>query len=111
MAERRRDAVRRAYESMGIDRHTLAHSVGLTPSTITNVMAGAPLSRVKAALIGQIIGWTADEVLAGERKLDREAQRRSEHVAPETLPPARPAQEPTHPPTRPDSDSVHRGAA
>lgn len=68
MAERRRDKVRDAYLSMGIDRREIARRTGLNPSTITNAIAGAALGRAAAARIGQVIGWTADEVLAGERQ-------------------------------------------
>lgn len=107
MAERRRrDAVREAYESMGIDRQELARRTEIPPSTITNVIAGNPLSRHAAARIGNVIGWAADEVLLGERIIEREPEREPEHVSPEPLKPARPSDEPTHPPNKRDSSRV-----
>jgi plasmid maintenance system antidote protein VapI len=109
MAERR-DKVREAYTSMGITRKTLAKRTGLAPKTITNAIAGDALSKAAATRIGEVIGWTADEVLRGERIIKREGEdrRQSEHVSPEPLPPVRPANEPLAPPTK---DAVQAGAA
>lgn len=109
MAERRRDKVREAYESMGIDRQELSRRTGIQPSTITNVIAGNALSRHAAARIGQVIGWTADEVLCGERIIERDPKRESEHVSPEPLEPPR-RDESDRPPNKPDSGQA-RGAA
>jgi plasmid maintenance system antidote protein VapI len=105
MAERRRDQVREAYESLGIDRHEVARRAGVTAKTITNAISGQVLSKPVAARIGLVIGWTADEVLCGERIIEREPKRESEHVSPDPLQPAQPSA-PTHPPNKPDSASA-----
>jgi plasmid maintenance system antidote protein VapI len=110
MAERRRDQVREAYESLGIDRHEVARRAGVSAKTITNAISGQVISKPVAARIGLVIGWTADDVLRGERILEREDDdRRSDHVSPQPLDPPR-RDENDRPPNKPDSGQA-RGAA
>lgn len=107
MAERR-DAVREAYESMGISRRDLAGQTGISPSTITNAIAGSPLSRAAAARIGAVIGWTADEVLAGVREINRDDdnERDDDNNSPQSAPPSRPSDETRRPPNRPNATAT-----
>jgi hypothetical protein len=95
--------VRAAYMSMGISRQELAQRTGLKPKMITNAIAGDVLGVPAAARIGAVIGWSAEEVLAGERVLERNDGDESDDVVPASLPPARPGNEPRRPPNKPDS--------
>lgn len=87
---------------MGISRRELARRAGVSPSHITNAIAGDVLGEAAAARIGHVIGWTADEVLRGERIIKREPDRESEHVSPQPLDPPR-RDESNRPPNKPDS--------
>lgn len=58
-----------------------------------------------ASTLGSLLGVPVDpdDLIAGERKLDRDQERKSGHVSPQPLEPARPVDEPTRPPNKPDS--------
>lgn len=106
MTPTKRPGIRQAYTDLGLTRQMFAERVGLAPQTVTNIVVnGAGMSDATVARIAALLGWNRDEVLQGERKLDREPKRESEHVSPEHLPPAQP-NAPTHPPNRPDSASA-----
>lgn len=107
MTSPRRPGIRQAYTDLGLTRQMFAERVGLAPQTVTNIVAnGAGMSDATVTRIAALLDWTREDVLRGERKVDRTPKRESEHVSPESLPPARPINEPTRPPTKPDSASA-----
>lgn len=108
MTPTKRPGIRQAYTDLGLTRQMFADRVQLSPQAVTNIVHGAGMSDATATRIAAVLGWTRKEVVAGERKLDRESDDDpSEHVTPQPLPPARPPQEPRRPPTKPPQ----RGAA
>lgn len=102
MTQTKRPGIRQAYTDMGLTRQMFAERVELAPQAVTNIVNGAGMSEAAVNRLAAALGWTRDEVLRGERIIEREPKRDSEHVSPESLPPARPP-EPTHPPNKPDS--------
>lgn len=116
MTSPKRPGIRQAYEDMGLTRKMFAERVELSPQTVTNIVAnGAGMSVATANRIAAVLGWTRDEVLRGERKLDREPKRESEHVPTEPVPSTRPdPPTPTRPPNKPKAElgsTQARGAA
>jgi plasmid maintenance system antidote protein VapI len=96
----KRPGIRRAYTDMGLTRKRFAQRVDLSPQTVTNIVNGTVgMSDATINRIAEALGWTRDDVLRGERILEREEPKESEHVSPEPLPPSRPP-EPTRPPNR-----------
>lgn len=106
MTPAKRPGIRQAYTDMGLTRQKFAERVELAPQFVTNIVHGAGMSEATANRIAAVLGWTREEVFAGERKIDREPKRESEHVSPQPLEPGRPESEPTHPPNKPDSSKV-----
>lgn len=53
---------------MGLSRKQIAEAAGVEPRTITNICCGGLVGVPTAVRIGSVIGWTADEVIAGERE-------------------------------------------
>ena len=105
MTPTKRPGIRQAYTDMGLTRQMFAERVDLDPQTVTNIVNGAGMSDATVNRIAAVLGWTRDEVLRGERKLDREPQRESEHVSPQPLDPPR-RDENDRPPNKPDSASA-----
>lgn len=53
---------------MGLSRKEFAIRAGVPARTITNICCGGRLSRATAARLGDVIGWSIDEVIAGQRQ-------------------------------------------
>jgi plasmid maintenance system antidote protein VapI len=106
MTSPKRFGIRQAYTDMGLTRQMFAERVELSPQTVTNIVVnGAGMSDATVNRIASVLGWTREEVLRGERILEREPQRESEHVSPDPLEPPR-RDESDRPPNRPDSASA-----
>lgn len=105
MTTTKRPGIRQAYTAMGLTRRMFAERVGLTPQAVTNIVNGVTISEAAAIRIATALGWTADDVLRGERILEREPQRDSEHVSPGPIDPPR-RDESDRPPNKPDSASA-----
>lgn len=107
MTSTKRPGIREAYTAMGLTRRMFAERVDLDPQTVTNIVCGyTGMSDATVNRIAAVLGWSRHEVLRGERIIEREPERESEHVSPTPLDPARPADEPTRPPNKPDSASA-----
>lgn len=107
MTSPKRPGIRQAYTDMGLTRQMFAERVELSPQTVTNIVAnGAGMSDATVNRIAAVLGWAREDVLTGERKLDRGSKREPEHVSPRPVDPPRPADEPKSPPNKPDSASA-----
>ncbi|MGW1682469.1 helix-turn-helix domain-containing protein [Saccharopolyspora sp. NPDC002376] len=61
----RGNAIRRAYEAMGLTRREFANKAGIVPRTLTNITSnGAPCSFPAAVRIATALGWDVRDVLA-----------------------------------------------
>jgi DNA-binding XRE family transcriptional regulator len=71
----KRYGIRRAYTALGYTRKRFAERVGVAPQTLLNIVNGAGISDATAVRIGKALGWTDDEVRAGERSDQSSSER------------------------------------
>lgn len=67
MTPTKRPGIRQAYTDMGLTRQMFAERVELAPQAVTNIVHGAGMSEATANRIAAVLGWTREEVFAGER--------------------------------------------
>jgi DNA-binding XRE family transcriptional regulator len=57
-------AMREAYEDLGLTREEFAHRVRLTPRSITNIAGGGVCSKSAAVRIAKVLGWNKNDLFA-----------------------------------------------